>query len=107
MLRPTLRHPLATAAVVALLGVCGGATALATTTGQNGEIAFRRYLGPDRSKGAIFTIAPDGSGERQLTSPPAGAATITPTTRRTAASSPSSAAPRLPAASPSRRTART
>ncbi len=69
MLRPTLRHPLATAAVVALLGVCGGATALATTTGQNGEIAFRRYLGPDRSKGAIFTIAPDGSGERQLTSP--------------------------------------
>jgi Tol biopolymer transport system component len=46
------------------------AAALATAPGQNGQIAFRRYLGPDRTKGAIFIAAPDGTGERQLTSPP-------------------------------------
>ena len=45
------------------------ASALATPAGQNGDIAFRRYLGPDRTNGAIFSIAPDGSGERQLTRP--------------------------------------
>jgi Tol biopolymer transport system component len=45
--------------------------ALATAPGPNGQIAFRRYLGPDRTKGAIFTIAPDGTGERQLTTAPA------------------------------------
>lgn len=44
-------------------------TALATAPGQNGDIAIRRYLGPDRTKGAIFTVAPDGSRERQLTAP--------------------------------------
>jgi TolB protein len=47
------------------------AAALATAPGANGQIAFRRYLGPDRTKGAIFVAAPDGSGERQLTTPPA------------------------------------
>ena len=49
------------------------AAALATAPGKNGQIAFRRYLGPDRTKGAIFVAAPDGSGERQLTPPPANA----------------------------------
>jgi TolB protein len=44
--------------------------ALATPPGKNGEIAFRRYLGPDRTQGAIFIAAADGSGERQLTRPP-------------------------------------
>jgi TolB protein len=48
-------------------------TVQATPPGTNGSIAFRRYLGPDRTHGAIFTIAADGSGERQVTRPPADA----------------------------------
>src|SRR4051794_34387369 len=48
----------------------GPATAPATAPGKNGQIAFRRYLGPDRTKGAIFLVAPDGTGERQLTTAP-------------------------------------
>jgi hypothetical protein len=48
-------------------------SASATAPGRNGRIAFKRYLGPDRSSGAVFTIAPGGWGERQLTSPPVGA----------------------------------
>lgn len=55
-----------------LFFVTTGGVALATAPGQNGEIAFRRYLGPDRTKGAIFVAARDGTGERALTKPPAG-----------------------------------
>jgi TolB protein len=54
-----------------LLGVVAGA-ALAAPPADNGSIAFRRYLGPERTKGAIFTIAPDGTGERQVSRPPRG-----------------------------------
>ena len=46
------------------------ASALATAPGVNGRIAFRRYLGPDRTQGAIFVANPDGTDERQLTRPP-------------------------------------
>ena len=59
----------AATAVVVAAGVLADA-ASATAPGENGSITFRRYLGPDRTKGAIFTIAPDGTGERQLTRPP-------------------------------------
>lgn len=55
-------------ATALLLMAC--APALATPPGRNGDITFRRFLNPDRTHGAIFTIAPDGSGERQLTAPP-------------------------------------
>jgi Tol biopolymer transport system component len=60
--------------VLAALLALGAAaeTAHATAPGRNGLITFRRYLGPDRTQGAIFTVAPDGSGDRQVTSPPAG-----------------------------------
>jgi len=44
----------------------------ATPPGQNGRIAFRRFLDLDQSSGAIFTIRPDGTRERQVTHPPAG-----------------------------------
>jgi TolB protein len=47
-------------------------SASATAPGRNGRITFKRYLGPDRTSGAIFTIAPSGLRERQLTTPPAG-----------------------------------
>jgi TolB protein len=46
------------------------APAPATPPGKNGAIVFRRYLGPDRTKGAIFIANPDGTGERQLTTAP-------------------------------------
>jgi Tol biopolymer transport system component len=61
-------------ALAALIGLTlvPVATAAATPPGKNGPIAFRRYLGPDRTKGTIFVIAPDGTGERQLTLPPDG-----------------------------------
>ena len=60
---------IATAALAVLL--VHSAAAPATAPGKNGQIAFRRYLGPNRTKGAIFIAAPDGTGERQLTRPPA------------------------------------
>jgi Tol biopolymer transport system component len=45
------------------------APAVATTRGKNGRIAFRRYLNDDHTYGAIFSVNPDGSGERQMTHP--------------------------------------
>jgi TolB protein len=41
----------------------------ATAPGKNGRIAFRRYLNADHTRGAIFTINPDGTGIRQVTHP--------------------------------------
>src|SRR4029079_4189057 len=38
---------------------------------RRGDTPPRRCLAPNRTKGAIFVAAPDGSGERQLTRPPA------------------------------------
>src|SRR5215211_4377951 len=43
----------------------GGAT-------RNGQIVFRRYLDPDQTKGALFTMNPDGSHVRQIAHPPKG-----------------------------------
>ena len=40
------------------------------TASTNGQIVFRRYLDPDQSKAAIFTMNPDGSHIRQITHPP-------------------------------------
>jgi TolB protein len=37
-----------------------------------GRIAFRRYLDDAQTHGALFTINPDGSGEKQVTDPPPG-----------------------------------
>ena len=36
-----------------------------------GLIAFRRYTDASQSQGAVFTVKPDGSGEQQVTHPPA------------------------------------
>ena len=65
-----LRAPLALVAGALVVGVIAAPVALATAPGHNGQIAFRRYLGPNRTKGAIYIIAPDGTGERQLTTAP-------------------------------------
>jgi len=61
--------------VLALVCALSATTpASATTPGDNGRIAFKGYLDSDRSTGAIFTIRPDGTHARQITSPPAGTA---------------------------------
>src|SRR5258708_7136646 len=44
----------------------------ATFRDHNGRIAFRRFLNEERTWGAVFTIKPDGTQERQITFPPAG-----------------------------------
>jgi hypothetical protein len=36
---------------------------------RNGQIVFRRYFDPDQTKGAIFTMNPDGSHVSQITHP--------------------------------------
>jgi TolB protein len=46
--------------------------AQATFDGDNGRIAFRRFLNTDRTWGAVFTANPDGSQEVQVTQPPYG-----------------------------------
>jgi hypothetical protein len=39
---------------------------------RNGQIVFRRYFDPDQTKGALFTMNPDGSHVSQITHPPKG-----------------------------------
>jgi Tol biopolymer transport system component len=63
------RHLVSLAAAAAAVPV---APALATAPAENGQIAFRRFFDDAHRRGAIFLINPDGTGERQLTHPPAG-----------------------------------
>jgi TolB protein len=62
--------------VLAALVIVGMAAlappAEATFQGENGRIAFRRFLNVEQTWGAVFTIRPNGSGERQITHPPQG-----------------------------------
>src|SRR5437867_868649 len=44
-------------------------SASATTPGQNGPIAFRRFVDPDQTSSALFVINPDGTHETQITFP--------------------------------------
>jgi TolB protein len=64
------------AILMLLTGVLGQAQA--TVRGKNGRIAFRRYLNKAETRGAIFTIKPDGTGERQITHPRRGFVTDEP-----------------------------
>lgn len=52
-------------------GLVAALPAGATAPGENGEIAFRRFVGDVPT---IFTIKPDGTGERRVAQPPEGAA---------------------------------
>jgi TolB protein len=54
---------------VALLLTILPASASATTPGQNGLIAFRRFGDPDQTNSALFVINPDGTHETQITFP--------------------------------------
>ncbi len=55
-----------------------GAPAHATAHGKNGRITFRRYLNSEHTRGALFTINPDGTGIRQVTHPPRTTVTVNP-----------------------------
>ena len=64
----------AAAAVLVVAGVVGLLAAIpagATAPGENGEITFRRFIGPGDGVSTIFTIRPDGTHERQVAHPPA------------------------------------
>lgn len=74
MTRTRLRITLLALGLVAggLAGSSGGREAtIATAPGKNGLIAFTRYTDASRSSDSIYTIAPNGGGERRLTRPPA------------------------------------
>ena len=58
-------------AFAALAVVVGANAASATAPGTNGPIAFRRYLDAKQTHAVLVSIAPDGSSERQITTPPA------------------------------------
>jgi Tol biopolymer transport system component len=59
--------------LLALLGLAvTAAVTLATTPGTNGQIAFRRYADAKQTASALFTVNPDGTAVRQISSPPAG-----------------------------------
>jgi TolB protein len=60
------------AAVVVLLLGSGAIPASATFHCDNGRIVFLRYLDQDKTSGAVFTVRPNGHGERQVTHPPEG-----------------------------------
>src|SRR5215212_6855593 len=66
-----------------LLAACGGQNSAKGGAGQehkssasgdsdatNGQVVFRRYLDPDQTEGAIFTMNPDGSYVSQIIPPP-------------------------------------
>ena len=57
--------------LIGLAGVADPTPAHATAHGRNGRIAFRRYLNAEQTRGALFTINPDGTGTgiRQVTHP--------------------------------------
>ena len=58
--------------VATLVAAAVARDAGATAPGENGRIAFRRYFDNDRTVGAVFVMAPDGTGSRQITRPPRG-----------------------------------
>src|SRR4051812_26902926 len=87
----TMSKAIALPAVVAIAAALAGCGASSKPSGGNastttaaaeapapaefpaadGKIAFRRYLDDQQTTGAVFTINPDGTGERQVTHPPA------------------------------------
>ena len=71
-----MSHPLRRLAACAIAGIAASFVVIppasATAPGDNGPLAFRRYLDTDRTTAAIFTVRPDGTSEHQITWPQAG-----------------------------------
>ncbi len=68
----------AIAVAAVLLTACSGsdsepAKASRTPEAEPGAIVFRRFLDAANSQAALFTMNPDGTGDKQLTNPPRGA----------------------------------
>lgn len=59
-------------AALVFASVAVASPAEATFSGENGRIAFRRFLNAEMTWGAVFTIKPDGSGAHRITHPPKG-----------------------------------
>ena len=57
---------------IAVSSALAGPSHLATKPGKNGLIAFKRYSDAQRSTGAVYTIAPDGTSTQQVTKPAQG-----------------------------------
>src|SRR5215204_3837552 len=77
--RKLLATGVLTALIALALSACGTGSAgeeqksaSGGSAATNGQIVFRRYFDPDQTKGAIFTMNPDGSHVRQITHPPKG-----------------------------------
>jgi Tol biopolymer transport system component len=67
------------AALLIVSAICATATLIGTETlaqatppGKNGRIVFRRYLDVAKTRGALFTVNPDGSNAKQVTRPGPG-----------------------------------
>lgn len=69
---------LALTGVVVMLVMAMSPLAQATVHGKNGRIVFRRYFNQAHTSGAIFTIKPNGTRERQVTHPRRGILTTEP-----------------------------
>ena len=67
--RRTARRTFSIVVIAALAMMTGevAAPAHATSPGENGRIAFRRFFNQAQTRGAIFTIRPDGTGLVQVT----------------------------------------
>jgi TolB protein len=71
---PSSRIAVLISVLIALAALLAGASAAQTSSRHNGRIAFQRQdsaTAPSRSQ--IFTIRPNGTGLKQLTTPPSGA----------------------------------
>jgi Tol biopolymer transport system component len=76
----TLILPALLAGAAAFAAGCGGSDAPNTEAAARqappelpgGRIAFRRYLDDAHTQGALFTINPDGTDEKQISDPPPG-----------------------------------
>jgi TolB protein len=74
---PDLRKPSfllsLTATGIVLIAGCGGDdddhAERPSTPAPGGTIVFKRYLDPEQQRGVIVTIKPDGSAEKQITTP--------------------------------------
>lgn len=64
------RLALTIATVTVLVSGVAATASKATAPGTGGRIAFRRWFDAAHTSGAVFTIAADGSRERQITRPP-------------------------------------
>jgi Tol biopolymer transport system component len=80
LVAPMVLAMLVVGGVALALSSCGGSggsqennkSASDDSAAKDNQIVFRRWFDPRQSKGAIFSMHPDGSNVRQITHPPKG-----------------------------------